>query len=210
MESALSRSDHSKEPERATVRADRIALPGPVFAAMVCGASSAIWLWFTSPDHNYLLNVAVSLSVLFFGALGHLVVQELRATAAVHGRRRYVPLRRSRYYAFSAFFVGVAMISILLHVPVHARFALSRAAMNAFVTDVQEDPGALRPATMRVGSYVLEASPHLRGNGALMFRLADDGNAGFTYSTTPIVEYPGENPGVGGKLGGGWYWFHDE
>jgi hypothetical protein len=82
--------------------------------------------------------------------------------------------------------------------------------MDAFVADVKENPDAVRPATMRVGSYVLETAPHSRSDGALMFHLPDNRESGFTYSTTPIIGYPGRSPGVGGSLGGGWYWFNDE
>lgn len=181
-----------------------------MFAVIACGASSTVWVWFTSLKLNYFLNVAVSIPILFFGVAGHLVLEELRATAAVRNFRRYVPLLRSKYYAFAVLFTGAVMISILFHVPIYARFALSRPAMDAFIEDVQENPDAVRPATMRVGSYVLETAPILREDGALMFHLPDDRNTGFTYSAGTLIGYPGGNPGVSGNLGGGWYWFNDE
>jgi hypothetical protein len=169
-----------------------------------------MWVWFTSLKSNYFLNVAVPAVVLFVGVLGHLVLEEIRATAAVHDFRRHVSLLRSKYYVFAMFFGGAAMTSIMFHGPVVARFALSRAAMDEFVAGVLENPDAIRPAPVRVGSYVLDAAPRLRSDGSLMFHLPEDRNTGFTYSTMPIIGYPGGNPGVSGKLGGGWYWFHDE
>ncbi len=210
MESAASQADRTQGPVRAAALGDPIPLLGPLFTVIVCGASVALWVWFTALKSNYFLNVAVSIPVLFFGVLGHLVLEETRATAAVYNFRPYVPLLRSKYYAFAVLFTGAAMISILFRVPIHARFALSRPAMDAFVADVQENPDAVRPATMRVGSYVLETAPLSRRDGALMFHLPEDRNTGFTYSTIPIIGYPGGNPGVSGSLGGGWYWFNDE
>jgi hypothetical protein len=64
---------------------------------------------------------------------------------------------------------------------------------------------------MRVGLYVIETEPdrRLRSDGALVFHLPGDNEAGFTYSTTPIG-YPGGNRGDGHSLGGGWYWFSDD
>jgi hypothetical protein len=202
-------------PARAVACADPIPLLGPILAVFACGASSAVWLWFTSPKPLYLpyfLNFAVPACVLFFGGLGHLVLEEFRATAAVFNFRRHVPLLRSKYYAVAVFFTAVAMISIFFQVPLHVRFALSRPAMDAFVADVQENPDAVRPATMRVGGYVIQTAParHLRRDGALMFYLPGVKETGFTYSKTPIIGYAGGNPGASGSLGGGWYWFSDE
>lgn len=210
MESRVPQSDRMQGPEVLAAPGDPIPVLGPLFSVLACGASSVVWLWFTSLKPNYFVNIAVSIPVLFFGAIGHLLLEELRATAAGYTWNRHVPLFRSRYYAFAVLFSAAAMISILFHVPVHARFALSRPAMNAFVADVQEYPDAIRPATMRVGSYVLQTAPQPRRDGALAFLMAGDNETGFTYSTTPIDHYPGGNPGIGGSLGGGWYWFSDD
>jgi hypothetical protein len=211
MEAGITRPDRVLGPSARIVRDDPIPLVGPVLALLACGASSAAWLWFSTPGPNYLLNVAVSVPVLFFGALAHLLVEELRATSATYERRRHVPLLRSGYYAFAVIFTAAAMVSILFHLPVHARFALSRAAMDAFVADVIEHRDSDRPATLRVGWYDMETAPVRiqRSDGALMFHLAGEDEAGFTYSTTPIA-YPGLNRGDAGSLGGGWYWYSDD
>ncbi len=148
--------------------------------------------------------------VLFVGGLAGLFKLEIPGlTAPAMTHRRYPHSRRNRYYAFAVLFTVAAMISIMFHVPLYIRFALSRPAMDAFVADFQENPDAIRPATMQVGWYVLETTPQPRRDGALMFHLPDDNEAGFTYSTTPI-RYPGGNPGDGHSLGGGWYWFSDD
>ena len=170
-----------------------------------------MWLWSTSPTPNYILNVATSIAVVFLGVLGHLVMEEFRKTAAVYHFRRHVPLLRSKSYAFAMLFTVAVMVSIAFHIPIRARFALSRPAMDAFAADVLANPEAPRPATIRMGSYVIQAEPdrYQRSDGALMFHLAHHTETGFTYSTTPIG-YPGGNEGAGGSLGGGWYWFSDE
>jgi hypothetical protein len=132
-----------------------------------------------------------------------------RQTEAMKTRRRYVPSFRNRYYVFAVLFCGVAMVSIFFHAPVYARFALSRPAMDAFIEDYRQDPGAVRPATLRVGWYAIETTPRGRPD-ALVFHLPGDYETGFTYSTTPLAGHPGLNPGDGHSLGGGWYWFSDD
>lgn len=211
MEAGIPRPERLFDPSAPIVRGDPIPFLGPVLALLACGAASAAWLWFSTPGPNYLLNLVVPIPVLFFGSLAHLVVEELRATSAAYERRRHVPLFRSRYYAFAVLFTAAAMVSILFHLPVHARFALGRAAMDAFVADVIGNPDADRPATMRVGWYDMQTAPVWiqRSDGALMFHLAGEDEAGFTYSTTPVA-YPGLNRGDAGSLGGGWYWYSDD
>lgn len=183
-----------------------------LLAVLACGATSVVWLWFSSPASNYFLSVAALVPVLLFSPIVHLVLEELHATSAVYHFRRHVPLLRSRFYAFAVFFTAAAMMSILVQLPLRARFELSRPAMNALVSEVLANPDAPRPATMRVGWYVIETAPDRsqRDDGALMFHLPGT-DAGFTYSRTPIDGYPGgQLEAAGGSLGGGWYWFHDE
>lgn len=209
MESHIAQPDRTHDSRRTAVHDDPIPVLGPVFAVFACGASLAAWLWFTSPKPNYILHFVIPVPVLLLGVVGHLMVEEVRAGAAAFNFRRHAPLRRNKYYAFALLFSGVAWVSIFFHVPVHARFALSRAAMDAAVADVQSNPDLARQTTMRVGWYHLQPAPQARRDGALMFHLAGDNEAGFTYSTTPIG-YPGWNRGNGGRLGGGWYWFSDD
>jgi hypothetical protein len=180
-----------------------------------------MWVWFTSPKLNYIWNVAAPVLVLlvggmvvpmlvyFVGGVAGLLKLKVPGLTVPPAPHRYGRSRRRKYYVFAALFTAVAMTSIIFHVPLYARFALSRSAMDAFVADVQENPGESLPATMRVGSFVLETAPRRRGDGALMFHLAGDNEVGFTYSATPIG-YPGDNPGDGHSLGGGWYWFSDD
>lgn len=192
-----------------------------LFAVFACCASSVVWLWFTSPKPNYFWNLVLPVLVLLFcgvvapllvflaGGLAGLFKLEVPGLTRPPRTHRHVHSRRRKYYVFAALFTTAAMISIVFHVPLYARFALSRAAMDTFLTDVQWNPEAALPATMRVGSFVLETRPQQRRDGALMFHLAGDSKAGFTYSATPI-RYPGGNRGDGHSLGGGWYWFSDE
>jgi hypothetical protein len=210
MESGVSQSDGTQGPARAVVSGESTSLLGRMLAVFACGASSVVWLWFSALKPNYMLNLAVPMLVLLVGGVGLFSLEMSRVTAAVMAHRRYVHSFRSKYYAFAVLFTAAAMISIIFHAPLYARFVLSRPALDAFVADVQEHPDAQRPATMQVGSYVLETTPRSRGGGALMFYLAGDSETGFTYSTTPIAGYPGWNPGDGHRLGGGWYWFSDD
>ncbi|MEO6080146.1 MAG: hypothetical protein ABIQ86_10250 [Steroidobacteraceae bacterium] len=222
MEADISQPDRMQGPARAVAVGEPVPLLGLMFAVCACGASSVAWLWFTSPKPNYFWNLAVPMLVFFLGGVvvpilvlfvggvfGLFQLDLFRLTAAARTRRRYAGSRRRKYYAFALLFTGAAMISIMFHVPLYARFALSRPAMDAFIADVQENPDAVRAATMRVGWFVLESAPRLRRDGALMFHLPGDNETGFTYSTTPIG-YPGGNEGDGGSLGGGWYWFSDD
>jgi len=223
MESAIPQSDRMQDPAGTVLFGKPNPLPGRLLAIFVCGASSVAWLWFSSPKPNYLLNPVVPLLVLFIGGVvvpllvffigavaGLFMLKVPGLTAPAMTRRRNAHSRHGKYYTFGVLFTAVAMISIMFHAPLRARFALSRSAMNAFVADVQQNPVALRPATMRVGSYVLETAPQARRDGALMFHLQGDNEAGFTYSATPIAGYPGVNAGAGRSLGGGWYWFSDD
>lgn len=190
---------------------DPIPRFGPLFAVFACVSASLTWLWFTSLKPNYILNLVVPVAVLFVGGIGHSVLEEDRKASAASARRRHVPLLRSRYYTFAVLFTGVAMLSILFHVPVHVRFALSRSAMDTFIADFQAFPDDTRPATLHLGAYDIETTPaRTKRRGVLSFLMAGDSESGFAYSSTPINGYPGGNPGSGGSLGGGWYWFSDD
>jgi hypothetical protein len=193
-----------------------------LLAVLVCGANTVAWLWFTSPEPHYLWNLAVPLLVVVYGGLvvpmivflvgglfGLFKLDVYRYAVPALTHRGPGHVRRRRYYLFALLFTAAAMLSIMFHVPLYARFALSRPAMDAFVADVRANPDAVRPAIMRVGWYVLETAPRLRRDAALMFNLAGDTEAGFTYSATPI-EDPGGSKGAGGSLRGGWYWYSNE
>jgi hypothetical protein len=214
--------------DRTQIPASAIAVGEPLpflaltFTVVVCVAGAALWLWFTSPKPHYNLNIVVPGLVLLVGgvvvpmlfcfvggAFGLFKVDIYRSILGTGTQRRHVRSRRSRYYRFAVLFTVVAMLSIMFHVPLYARFALSRPSMVAFIANVQENPDAVRPATMRVGLFDLETKPQQHAPGALMFHLAGDSEAGFTYSAAPIG-YPGRNKGSGGSLGGGWYWFSDD
>jgi hypothetical protein len=181
-----------------------------------------MWFWFSSLRPNYLFHLlapmfvllagwlVVPMLVLFVGGVAGLFkLQVPYLTVPAHVGLASSRARRRKYYTIAAIFTGVAMISIMFHVPVFARFAFSRGAMNAFLAEVQQNPDATRSATMRVGSYTLETTPQWRRDGAVMFFLAGNHETGFTYSTQPI-KYPGGNPGASGSLGGGWHWFSDD
>jgi hypothetical protein len=221
MESEVSQLDRAQGQASAVVVGGPIPLLASMVAVFACGASAALGLWFTSPKPNYLLNIAVPMLILVVGgvivpmlvcfvggAFGLFKVDVYRFTADAKAHRP-VHSRRRKYYKFAGLITVAAMLSIMFHVPLYAHFALNRPAMDALVADVQENPDAVRPATMRVGLLVIETKPQHRPDGALMFYLPGDNEAGFTYSTAPI-KYGGWNVGAGGSLGGGWYWFSDD
>ncbi len=198
MESAVPQSGRMRDPASTVLLGRPNPLLGRMLAVFVCAASLAVWIWFSSPKPNYFFNPAVPLLFLFFGAVAvpmlvffvggvarlfMLKVPGLTSPVRTH---RHARARHSRHYTFAVFFTAAAMISIMVYLPIHSRFMLSRPAMNALVADVQENPAEARPASMRVGLYVLETAPQLRTDGALMFYLSGDREAGFTYSAAPI------------------------
>jgi hypothetical protein len=222
METDFSQSAGTRGAARTAVGGEPIPILALLVAVFACAASSVLWLWFTPPKPNGLPSVAVPLLVLvgggvvvpmlvFFvgGAFGLFKVDVYRSILGTETHRRPVRSRRRKYYRFAALVPVVAMLSIMFHVPLYARFALSRPAMNALVADLQANPDAVRPATMRAGLFVVETMPTQRADGALMFHLPGDKGAGFTYSTTP-TRNPGGIKGAGGGLGGGWYWFSND
>ena len=221
MASAVSHSERMQDPASTVLYGNPNPLLGRTLAILVCAASLAVWLWFSSPKPNYILNPAVPLLILFLGAVAvpllvffiggvaGLFMTKVPGVTAPAMTHRDAHSRRNRTRTFALLFAAAAMISIMFHLPLHARFLLSRAAMNAFVADVAANPDAPRPTTRRVGLYVLETAPESRPDGALMFYLSGDHEAGFTYSAAQIG-YPGRNPGNGRSLGGGWYWFSDD
>lgn len=222
MTSEALHADSTQRPAKAAAVSEPISILDLMVVVLAVGASSLLWLWFTSPKLHYIWNLAIPMLVLFTcgvvapmlvafvgGLAGLFKLAVPRLTVAPETHRRYMYSRRRKYYAFAVLFAAAAMVSIMFHVPLYARFELSRPAMNAFVASLHENPDATLPATMRVGSFVIETSPQQRRDGALMFHLAGDNEVGFTYSTTPIG-YPGFNRGDGGRLGGGWYWFSDD
>ena len=214
---------HGAQAPAGTLRASEpLPLLALAVAVVACGSSAALWLWFTSPKPNYILNIVVPVLVLLVGgvivpmlfcfvggAFGLFKVDVYRSILGTKSHGRPVHSRRRKYYKCAVLFTVVAMLSIMFHVPLYARFVLSRAAMDGFIAEVQGNPDADRPATMRIGLFDLQTKPQQRAPGALMFHLAGDGEAGFTYSTKPLG-YPGWNKGSGGSLGGGWYWFSDD
>lgn len=223
MESGISSADRTQGLARATIDPEPAPTLARVVAVVACVASSAVWLWFTSPQPNYFWNLAVPalafggaiatlLLVFFVGGLAGLFklpVPYLTVPVETHhGRTR---LRHRKYYLFALLFAVAALASIAFHLPLNVRFALSRPAMDAFIAEVLANPNAARPEAMRVGWYVIETTPdrQQRSDGALMFHLRGDSEAGFTYSARPIG-YPGASRGDGHSLGGGWYWFSDE
>jgi hypothetical protein len=207
---------------RAPIAGEPLTILALIAAVVACGASAALLLWFSSPKPNYILNIVVPVLVLAVGGLvvpmlicfvggafGLFKVDVYRFIAGEAMSGRPVPSRRGKYCRFAGILTAVAMLSIMFHLPLYARFALSRPAMDAFIANVQENPDADFPATMRVGLFVIDTEPQRRADGAVMFHLAGDNEAGFTYSTAQ-VGYPGWNKGAGGRLGGGWYWFSDD
>ena len=130
--------------------------------------------------------------------------------ASIEGSYRQQPIPGSVPRArWAAFFVATCATAILLEIPLRVGFAISKPAMTRFLHDRRQNPKLNRGATQQVGLYMLSAIVDESRVG--MWRICVNNNIqdGFAFSEVP-VRYAGRNPGAGGSLGGGWYWFSDD
>jgi hypothetical protein len=160
-----------------------------------------VWV-FSSPGPYYMGLIMV----FVIGALA------LVPTAALTARASGGKVRRGTLLIVT---VLTCASVVFVELPLRVRFALSIPAMNRLLLDVRANPDAPQPQRRWVGLYEIgEVRPPrsggLSGSGITRFYEPGSLENGFAYSDTPIRGYPGINPGAGGHLFGGWYWFSDD
>jgi len=99
---------------------------------------------------------------------------------------------------------------LFIEFPLSIRFVLSLPAINQMRRDVQTSGVTRGPLPRRAGLFQIGSFDHSRLDGRWSFYESGSSEIGFVYSSTPMLGYPGSNPGSGGHLVGGWYWFSDD
>lgn len=194
--------------------------------SFVAAVSQSVRGMFSRPPrwlfHAVLSAAAIGLLLAFsvpgFGLPIFVVSSELLGVAAVVWLVRLVVFSRSQrtwswWFAVAPAGGLLAFTLILANVPFNARWALSRDALQAVVTELPPGPtGAdslLVDVPSRLGAYRIRSASQVPG-GVLFYEATGNGSddAGFAYlpdGPTPALENGSFERPVFEHLGGGWY-----
>jgi len=193
---------------------------GP-FAKWILGPTGCPWtlttilplvwmLWiFREPGPYYMGIFFIPAVLVALLIASRFVWTFIRMTTAHIYRQPYLPSQGNRRQMILSACVVVTILLVLLKVPLRIGFALSRPAMESFVSELVNEPFKARPPSQRVGIYRMSTTLRRNGSGTIQLHMDGSFEEGFGYSLEQI-EYAGTNAGSGGHLTGPWYWFSDD
>ena len=178
------------------------------YTLAVSSALSAIVLWEARLPGFYYLGIIAYLYFLWVGIFG---VIGLRLTLSMALASRLGRPSLSRGWSGVMLLPAVATTLIALKLPLHVGFTFARPTLDQVIEQDLKAGDSFPISKAGAGPYSIfqQALRRCHDKSRIYFRLSNDSESGFVYSTDGIEDLC-YNSGSKGHLSGNWYWFSED